>query len=311
MSKEKINQIKVGFMIFVFLLLLGILSFFLEKIKVKEEGYVIKVRFNYIGELKVGAPVYFAGGVKVGKVIKITPEGNKIIVHLKLKKDFKIKRGNEIYIYTHGLLGEKYVEITGYEGPGEYLKNGDIVDGIDPVSLDAMTVQLARIFKGVFQPTLTDEEVKQSFANLFNNAGALAYNLNMLVNETRPPLQSTLLNIKVVTAELESNLRLILNELRILSQNASSLSSKENIKRINTLISDLEKASRELKVASKELTKASKNLANITYAIKAQKGTAGKLIYNKKIYYNLLKTSENLRKLSEKVLKNPKILLFK
>lgn len=304
------QEIKLGIISFIAILIFISATLFLGKIRVGEEGYTIRVRFNFIGDLKIGAPVIFAGGIRVGRVIDIVSVGDQVEVVLWLKKDFRIKPGNEIVIYTMGLLGEKYVEINGYEGPGEYLEDGDVVTGTDPVSLDAMTIKLAKLMKGVFGPALTDEEVKRSFAQLFNNAGDLAYNLDMLVKENRPNLRSTILNIRSAAESLEKNLTSVLSQVEKLTKNISDI-SEENQKRINETIKNLEQTTKRLRKAMKDLEKSSDNLEHITYAIRKRKGTIGKLIYEKEIYENLRKISENLLKFSEQIKKSPRKLFWK
>ncbi len=304
------QEIKLGIISLIAILIFISATLFLGKIRFGEEGYTIRVRFNFIGDLKIGAPVIFAGGIRVGKVIDIVHAGDQVEVIIWLKKDFKIKEGNEIVIYTMGLLGEKYIEINGYEGPGEYLKDGDVVTGTDPVSLDAMTIKLAKLMKGVFGPTLTDEEVKRSFSQLFNNAGELAYNLDMLVKENRPNLRSTILNIRSAAESLERNLTSVLVQIRKLSEDISEI-SEENQKRINETIKNLERTTVRLKKAMKDLERSSNNLKHITSAIRHKKGTVGKLIYDRELYENLRKTSKNLLRFSEQIKKSPRKLFFK
>ena len=145
----------------------------LGKLKFKEEGYKLRVRFDFVGELKVQEPrLFFAGGLSLfGKVESIIVYKDIVEVVLKIDNDFRIKEGNGIVIYTEGLLGDKYIEINGYKGPGEYLKDGDIVAGVSPVSLDAMTIKFAKLMKGVFESRhLLMKNFKKSFSGLFNNA---------------------------------------------------------------------------------------------------------------------------------------------
>ncbi len=303
------NDAKLGIMTIVVLIIFALIVLFAGKIKFKEDGYSIKVKFTFIGDLKVGAPVIFAGGIRVGKVMDIIPYNDYVKVLIWLKKDFKIKKGNEIMIYTQGLLGEKYVEINGYNGPGEYLKPGDTIEGVAPVSLDAMSVRLVKVLKGVFGPTLTDEEVKKSFANLFNNSGSFVYNLNMLLSENRPNLYAIIKNMKYTTKALDKNLTDVLKEIKDLSQRLGKI-SRENQESIEETIKNLEKTSKKLNFTMKELNKTSANLTDITYAIKKRKGTIGKLIYEKDIYKNLNITLKNFAIFSKKIKNNPRTLLF-
>lgn len=303
------NETKLGIFVTLSIIIMIVTFAFLGKLEFGEKGYIIKVKFTFIGDLKIDAAVLFAGGIRIGKVINILPYEDHVKVILQLKNEFRIKQGNEIVIYTHGMLGEKYVEIHGYEGEGEYLKDGDTIHGIDPVSFDAISIGIAKLMKGVFGPTLTDEEVKRSFASLFNNAGNFAYNLNMLIEENRQNIYHTINNLQSMAKTLDYNLSSVLKEIKKLSKDIGNI-SKKNQKSITSIIINLEKTSKQLTKTVGELEKSSKNLDHITSAIKKKKGTVGKLIYDKEIYNILLRTSQNLEKFSEIVKKKPGSLMW-
>jgi phospholipid/cholesterol/gamma-HCH transport system substrate-binding protein len=303
------NETKLGLMITISLIVVILAVTFLGKLEFSDDGYIIKVRFTFIGDLKIGAPVIFAGGIRVGKVLDILPLEDQVEVIIKLKNDFKIKEGNEIVVYTQGMLGEKYVEIHGYAGEGEYLQAGSTVTGIDPVSFDAISIRVSKLIKGVFGPTLTDEEVKKSFAGLFDNAGNFAYNLNMLIKENRKNIYFTIDNIQSMAKTLDGNLSSVLKEIKTLSKDIGEI-SKANQKSITETIKNLEMTSKELSNTVKELEKSSKNLDHITMAVKNKQGTVGKLIYDKDLYETLARTAKNLEKFSSVVKNKPASIMW-
>lgn len=303
------NEAKLGFVVTISIIIIILMIGFVGKLKFKEEGYKLRVRFDFVGELKVGAPVVFAGGLRVGKVENIVVYKDIVEVALKINSDFRIKEGNEIVIYTEGLLGDKYIEINGYDGPGEYLKDGDIVAGVSPVSLDAMTIKMAKLMKGVFGPTLTDEEVKKSFSGLFNNAGDFAYNLDMLIKENRGNIFTTIQNLKSTASSLDQNFCPVLQQLSRLSQDIGQI-SKENQQTINKTINNLSETSKKLNITVGELEQTGIYLDNITSAIKNRQGTIGKLIYEDDVHLYLLSILKNMDKFSEKISKNPQSIIF-
>ncbi len=299
----------MGIIVIASILIFILVITFLGKLKFSDDGYTIKVRFNFVGDLKVGAPVIFAGGIRVGKVVDIIPFKDMVEVIIKIEKYFKIKKGNEIVIYTQGLLGEKYVNINGYEGEGAYLNNDEIVTGTDPISLDAMSIKMVRFLKGVFGPTLTDEDVKRSFASLFNNAGDFAFNLDMLIKENRENIFFTIKNLKSTAEALDVNLSTVLKEISSLSSDLGEI-SKNNRMTINQTIKSLEDTSKKLNATVADLELSTKNIEDITKAIKNKQGTVGRLIYEEGLYESLLITSKNLEIFSDKISKNPRTLLF-
>ena len=81
------NEVKLGILVVVFFIILGLAVAFLGKLKFKEDGYILRVRFSFIGDLKIGAPVIFAGGIRVGKVIDIVAQKDKVEVIIKQNDD--------------------------------------------------------------------------------------------------------------------------------------------------------------------------------------------------------------------------------
>ncbi len=88
------------------------------------EGFVLYARFDAIGGLKPRAQVSI-GGVRVGQVEGIDlSEDFRPRVRLKLERDLRLSQDTSAAIFTSGLLGDQYVELT----PGgleELLKPGD------------------------------------------------------------------------------------------------------------------------------------------------------------------------------------------
>lgn len=89
-------------------------------------SYMLKARFNNVGQLKLRAPVKIAG-VRIGSVESIGVDPAKLDAKVMLSID---KRYNEIpddssaAIFTSGLLGDQYVGIQPGGSP-EMFKDGD------------------------------------------------------------------------------------------------------------------------------------------------------------------------------------------
>lgn len=88
------------------------------------QGYSIKANFDNIGSLKVRAPVE-VGGVVIGRVmnIELDPESYQAITSLLIYDKYPIPTDSSASIFTQGLLGSNYINITpGYAET--YFKNG-------------------------------------------------------------------------------------------------------------------------------------------------------------------------------------------
>lgn len=131
-------ELKVGIFVFFGLLILVVFILSIGGFKSWTQGYRVKINFDFINGVKIGAPVRFAG-IDVGDVKKINfiflPEGPKVEVTAWVKKDIKIPQDSTVWVNTLGLLGEKYIEIM----PGKDWKNivaqGRPINGRNPVAM--------------------------------------------------------------------------------------------------------------------------------------------------------------------------------
>lgn len=143
-------ELKVG--IFVFMALIILISFILliGGFRTWAAGYKIKLIFNFINGVKVGAPVRFSG-FDVGEVKDIGfigepgKEETKIEIIAWIKNHLRIPADSTVWVNTLGLLGERYIEIM----PGKDFQNpvpvGGSLIGTDPVAMHEVTLTVKRI----------------------------------------------------------------------------------------------------------------------------------------------------------------------
>ena len=134
--QKKIIETFVGLFI-----ILGVIALTFLAIKVsglssytsKQSYYKVTAEFDNIGGLKIRSPVLIAG-VYVGQVsgIHLDPVTFRARVTLSLlKSQNKLPIDTSADIYTQGLLGANYVNLTpGYEEA--YLQNGSVISTTQP-----------------------------------------------------------------------------------------------------------------------------------------------------------------------------------
>jgi phospholipid/cholesterol/gamma-HCH transport system substrate-binding protein len=133
-------ELKVGIFVFVGLVILVTLVLLIGDFKTWTSGYKVNFIFNFTNGVKIGAPVRFAG-VDVGEVKDIkfifAPQENKTKVQIIgwIKKEIKVPLDSTIWVNTLGLLGEKYIEIMPGEDYKNFLNEGQVLTGNDPVAM--------------------------------------------------------------------------------------------------------------------------------------------------------------------------------
>lgn len=150
MNGIKTFELKVGIFILIGVAILFLIVFSIGDISLSKSGYRIKVLFNFASGIGPSAPVRLSG-VGVGQV-----QGIRIMYDEKDKRtkaeltawvndNAKIEKDARVTINTLGLLGEKYLEIFPGTAGEPILKNNDTIVGQDPVPMEKITENLARL----------------------------------------------------------------------------------------------------------------------------------------------------------------------
>ncbi len=181
------NEIKTGIVVVVGALLLLLLVYKIGGIKT-EKGYEIYALFNYISGLERHAPVRLSG-VEVGEVkdIGISYEGNetKIMLTLSLDENAKLRQDSKMRISTLGLLGEKYVEITGGSKGSAFVEPGATFVGIDPFQMEDL-VEMGEKLAARLDSSMQDLQKLMGHAD------------SVLV-ENKDDIRATIMNLRVTS----------------------------------------------------------------------------------------------------------------
>jgi phospholipid/cholesterol/gamma-HCH transport system substrate-binding protein len=248
-------------------------------------GYPILADFRYVDSLKIGAPVLYGGGVKVGEVDGMDLSKGLVRVHLHIQKDVKIPKDSVITIHTSGILGEKYVQIGAGDEALGFLEPGSDILGVDPGSLDR-TLQRVEALTDFLEPLLKDPKFKSSLQVLLGTMNRTVAELGHLVSDNSADLRTSVLNLK----ELSAGLKARSEELKPILASAQGMLNEKNRKSFEESMASIQSFT----------TKLDKILAQIDQ----KKGTIGMMVYDDE-------TAENLRELLRDLKRHPWKLLWK
>ena len=136
---NKLNvETGVGLFIIAGLICLAYLSVKLGDVNLTgTKDYVVKARFSNIGGLKEGSDVEI-GGVKIGKVSKISLDNYQALVDMLIIPTVKIQEDSIASIRTQGIIGDKYIKISP-GGASEYLKpNGLLTETESSIDIESL-----------------------------------------------------------------------------------------------------------------------------------------------------------------------------
>ena len=143
---EKSLELRVGLLVLAAAVLLGAFVFVLGGFELGK-GFTVYVDFDNPGNVKVGAPVLI-GGMDVGRVDRIEFRGNRldpttgrrslVRLHLHLQERVRgtVHEDALFFVSARNILGEQVISIDPGGPDRPPLKEGAIVQGVDPPRLD-------------------------------------------------------------------------------------------------------------------------------------------------------------------------------
>ncbi len=183
-----------------------------------------RIEFSGVGGLEEGAQVRF-GGVKVGRVLRITPPGEaspRVQVLIGVRRDVTVRAGTEATISTLGLVGEHYIELTNPKPGPQEIPPGGLIAAKEQASMaevlqsvrdvgDAARTLMAHAQSVVDGPVndviartshavATGDRVLASLDQTLNpetraNLRKAAANLNGILEDNRAPLRQAVADL--------------------------------------------------------------------------------------------------------------------
>ncbi len=284
------NEARVGIMIVasftIFLLLVGVLA----RINIAQRGYTLKIYFGFLNDLRVGAPVKIAGGIRIGQVEDIRQSAEKTEVRVWVDRRYKLIRSAKFAIFTTGIIGEKYINV--FVPPSreveDFLADGDRIYGVDPPSFDQMML--------TFQGFMQDESGGQILAQIFQNSNKFVANLNKIVDENRYDVRQSVGTSRAMIANLSVQSKMIVDNLNVLTRNLAQLSESNKA---------------DIAITLRNISEVSSQLNKIALRLDSGRGTMGKLLTDEEVYNNIKDASIFARDLFYALKQDPSKLLFR
>lgn len=294
MEKTKRTNIAVGLMVFVgtglFIFMLAVLG----RWQFAREGMRISLQFKFLNNLSTGAPVRISGGLPVGYVDTIYQKDLKTFVVIYLNNDMvnKLPKKPETVfaIYTTGLMGQKYINISVPEiKEGDvFYQNGDVTLGVDPPSVDQMMMAFSSWFDG--------KNGGQVLAEIMKETEKFITNLNAIASENRGDIRLTIKQARESFTSLSKQLDTLMAKLNILSQNFTDISNQNK---------------QDIQVMLENMSKISKDLNLITQRVNSGRGSVGKFVQDEELYQNANEAAANARDLFRILKDKPWLILNK
>ena len=218
------NEMKIGILVTIVVVALLALTFRVGNFDFSKKGYEIKANFERIEGVELNAPVRL-NGLEVGAVRNIRivyGDTTKMELTLWLEDTAKLREGTKAFVKNMGLLGEKYIEVTGGEAGRPFLAAGAVIETQEPVDFEKL------IAKG--------DVIADNLKELTDNLNERLRINSQAIDEIMVNLNVSLKHIAAISGNI--------NERLTINQNAID----EIVANLNTTSRNLEELSGDLKL---------------------------------------------------------------
>ncbi|MFB3041908.1 MAG: MlaD family protein [Candidatus Poribacteria bacterium] len=243
-------EAKVGIVVVVGLVLLGLLLVSSTNWPWAASGDVLYIRFDAVNDIRRGAGVQLSG-VQVGKVtgIELKTDKNKVEIQVRVKDAFqRLRQGMKVQIGTTGFVGETYIELINGPVGNTPLKPTDLpLDGMDPINMGNLLKQTNQILAETAQLT---KQVNGLIQSNQTNVNEGIVEIRELISQTSFALENVVRNTEETMKTFN---RLALdNDRRFL----------QTLQRLNRLINQVENDSLVISSYAGDITRTILDLVN-------------------------------------------------
>lgn len=278
-------QIKVGLLIVASLIILSVTIFLMGKERRFFENKVpFEIHFSRTIGLREGAQISLTG-VRVGSVESLTfprnVEENYIVVRVNIVGDVaqRIRKDTIARIRTQGVLGDKFIELSGGSPQSKPLPPGSLISSVDPLDYEALLGESGDIVQSF-------ASVASSLKTILKSAEEGKSLLGQVVApEHEKKWIDTANNLRSVSASLKNILGSVEKGEGVLGQLVQNKEAGQ------AMVEDLKVGLRQLRMATESLQKSAQKIEH-------GEGTLGTLIQDphagKEILANLRRSASNL-----------------
>lgn len=275
-----------------FILLVGALLIYVNHSR-DSEGFHVNLKFNFLNNLSEGAPVLFAGGIKVGRVEKIYQRNLQTFVRIYLEDRLRGRIGAENTVFTifsNNMLGQKYISLTYHPGRdiGEPISDNAEIFGISPPSVDRMMLTFSKFFQ--------KDDAAEIISDLINQTERLQRNYAIIFQENKEDLNIAMKKSFSLFRRLSERMRNVQQEFNIIGK---------------TYVETGHERREEMKSILENLTLISKNMREISEVFEKQKGSLSRITQNEKLMRESKEVMQYSKDFINCLSEKPWVLIYK
>jgi len=290
------SQLKVGVVISIALALLLLTVFFAGGVgDLFTPKVVIRAEIKDVKGLRRGAPVWVSG-IEIGfvKHISLNSEYGTLVTMLIQKSALPyIRNDSNANVITQGLLGDKYIELTGGTLEAGQIKPGSIIKGAAQLEVKDLVEASAKSMAKVTEFVNRVDMILEHFGKSEGTVAKLLRDPS-LYNNLKESSSMLLAFLKDLN-ESEGSAKMFIKDPSVYNNMLAASSSLEKFTRsINEGDGTLRRLAESPELYD-NLSNASRKLDDILSEINSGKGTAGTLLRDKELLADIKETVAGLK----------------
>jgi phospholipid/cholesterol/gamma-HCH transport system substrate-binding protein len=284
-------ELRVGFTVFIAIVVFAVGMMWLEDFKLKGERYEIHAVFPMVGGIRAGDGVN-VNGVERGEVTSVVLRDRDVIVTMKIDVATKIPEDSRVVLQTVGIMGERIVTII--VGKSDViLQPGAMINGVYDPGISEALASMGKVMedlRGLMKDIPATAKALgegDDLSRTIGNLAAASDELRALLAETAPEMRAGAKSFGSSAQRLDS----------LLARNESG---------IDTMLAGLEDASERLPALVERIEEVTAALGRITARLESDDNTMGALLSDRELLDRLQSAITNLDGLVTDIKANPK-----
>ncbi len=245
----------------------------------------LKVRFSHAANIEKGSPVTIFG-IKKGRVENLKVLADGVLAHLIVEMEEPFMVGTKFQVQKPDLMGETTIDIT--PGKGEKKLDTDKIQiGIDNITISEMIEKLNSILE-VFTPLLQSENVSSIFEEMTNTIGEL----EELITKFNTDYDKNKFKIETLLKNSADASQQIVDYLQQKELQNTIASTQKTVNDLDSLIIEIQATNQNIKKISENILK--------------KDGSLQRMMQEKVLYENLLRSTSRLDSLLQDIKADPK-----
>jgi len=212
------NEFRVG--VFILVPLIILLLFIILKLGYSLSGSTIDVylKIDNISAIKKGTAIKLKG-YDIGRVVELTPvyePGLHFLATMRIKKDIELNEDCTAIILNQNIIGDTVVEMRNPDKKGPALRNGDVIEGLEYVNLEAVLTDVHKLLNTINETVgvvkTISLESRQNIRGLLTDLGGSVASVNNILASSQKDIltimqafRETAVTMEQISAELKKH----------------------------------------------------------------------------------------------------------